>query len=59
MRLTATLNTSSDNQGQQRYVRFSNDAKIKIKASVNATGNITFYCNLWYIMVIILYYNFL
>lgn len=42
MRLAATLNTSSDNQGQQRYVRFSNDAKIKIKASVNATGNITF-----------------
>lgn len=42
MRLTATLNTSSDNQGQQQYVRFSNDAKIKIKASVNATGNITF-----------------
>ncbi len=42
MRLAATLNTSSDNQGQQQYVRFSNDAKIKIKASVNATGNITF-----------------
>ncbi|MBO7276946.1 MAG: hypothetical protein J6U84_03185 [Bacteroidales bacterium] len=41
MRLTATLNTSSDSQGQQPYVRFSNDAKIKIKTSVSVTGNIT------------------
>lgn len=42
IKLSATLNTSKDNQNQQRYVRFSNDAKIKIKASVSATGNITF-----------------
>lgn len=42
IRLSATLNTSSDEQGQQQYVRFSNDAKIKIKASVSATGNIIF-----------------
>ncbi|MBR5253550.1 MAG: hypothetical protein IKV46_00740 [Bacteroidales bacterium] len=42
IKLSATLNTSKDNQNQQRYVRFSNDAKIKIKASVSAVGNISF-----------------
>lgn len=42
IKLSAILNTSKDEGGEQRYVRFSNDAKIKIKASVSATGNITF-----------------
>ena len=42
IKLTALLNTSKDSQGEQRYVRFSNDATIKIKASVKAIGNITF-----------------
>lgn len=42
IKLTALLNTSKDSQGDQRYVRFSNDATIKIKASVKAVGNITF-----------------
>ncbi len=42
IKLTALLNTSKDSQGEQRYVRFSNDATIKIKASVKAIGNVTF-----------------
>ncbi|MEE1252174.1 MAG: hypothetical protein UHK52_03640, partial [Bacteroidales bacterium] len=42
IKLSAILNTSKDEGGEQRYVRFSNDAKIKVKASVSATGNITF-----------------
>ncbi len=42
IKLSAVLNTSKDNQGEQRYVSFSNDAKIKIKASAKVTGNITF-----------------
>lgn len=42
IKLTALLNTSKDSQGEQRYVRFSHDATIKIKASVKAVGNITF-----------------
>ena len=42
IKLSAILNTSKDEGGVQRYVRFSNDAKIKVKASVSATGNITF-----------------
>lgn len=42
IKLFALLNTSKDNQGKQRFVRFSNDATIKIKASVKAIGNITF-----------------
>ena len=42
LKLSAILNTSKDEEGTQPYVRFSNDANIKIKASVSATGNITF-----------------
>lgn len=42
IKLSALLNTSKDNHGEQRFVRFSNDATIKIKASVKAIGNITF-----------------
>jgi hypothetical protein len=42
IKLSAILNTSKDEEGTQPYVRFSNDANIKIKASVSATGNITF-----------------
>lgn len=42
IKLSVILNTSKDEGGEQRYVRFSNDAKIKVKASVSATGNITF-----------------
>lgn len=42
IKLSAILNTSKDEGGEQRYVRFSNNAKIKVKASVSATGNITF-----------------
>ena len=42
IKLSAILNTSKDEGGVQRYVRFSNNAKIKVKASVSATGNITF-----------------
>lgn len=42
IKLSAILNTSKDEGGEQRYVRFSNEAKIKVKASVSATGNITF-----------------